>query len=202
MIRFRPMIAPTMVMLSFLALSGCAGAVIGAGASTGVAVAEERGLEGAIDDTKIRVQINDLWFRRDVEMYRKIGLNIHEGRVMLTGVVPVEDARAEAVRLTWQASGVREVYNEISVDPQGEALMDRSRDTWIQQKFSAKLMFDRDIKNINYVTDVVDGVVYLLGVAQNEDEIDRVIAYARDIANVQRVVSHIVLKNDPRRVNR
>ena len=202
MIRFRPMIAPTMVMLSFLALSGCAGAVIGAGASTGVAVAEERGLEGAIDDTKIRVQINDLWFRRDVEMYRKVGLNIHEGRVMLTGVVPVEDARAEAVRLTWQASGVREVYNEISVDPQGEALMDRSRDTWIQQKFSAKLMFDRDIKNINYVTDVVDGVVYLLGVAQNEDEIDRVIAYARDIANVQRVVSHIVLKNDPRRVNR
>jgi osmotically-inducible protein OsmY len=201
-IRIRLVAASMVVAVSALALSGCAGVVIGAGASAGVAAAEERGLEGAIDDTKIRVQINDLWFRRDVEMYRKVGLDIHEGRVMLTGVVPNDEARAEAVRLTWQAAGVREVYNEISVDPQGEALMDRSRDTWIEQKFKAKLLFDRDIKNINYVVNVVDGTVYLMGVAQNQAEIDQVVAYARDIANVQRVVSHIVLKDDPGRVNR
>jgi osmotically-inducible protein OsmY len=60
-------------------------------------------------------------------------------------------------------------------------------------------MFDGHVKNINYTVDVVNGVVYLMGIAQSQDELDRVVAHARDIGNVKRVVSHIVLKNDPHR---
>ena len=101
------------------ALSGCAGAVVGAGATAGVAAAEERGLDGAVDDTKIRAEINHYWFQHDVEMYRKVGLTISEGRVLLTGVVPTDAGRADAVRLAWQAAGVREVINEIAVRPDG-----------------------------------------------------------------------------------
>ena len=71
-------------------LSGCAATVVGAGATAGVAVAEERGIDGAIDDLKIRTEINNLWFQKDVEMYRKVTLNISEGRVMLTGMVATE----------------------------------------------------------------------------------------------------------------
>ena len=100
MTKLRPLLAAALTALSMTALSGCAGTVIGAGTTAGTAAVEERGIEGALDDTKIRVQINDLWFRRDFEMYRKVGLNVYEGRVMLTGVVTTDDARADAVRLT------------------------------------------------------------------------------------------------------
>jgi len=188
-------------MLAAALLTGCAGAVIGAGASAGAAAAEERGLDGALDDTKIRAQIDEAWFRRDFEMYRKVGLTIHGGRVLLTGVVADETARTEAVRLTWQAAGVKEVYNEIEVVPAGQELGDRANDTWIEEKLKAKLLFDKDIRNINYQIDVVNGVVYLMGIAQNDAELDRVIAYARDVAHVKRVVSHVILKTDPRRVS-
>ncbi|MEW5729808.1 MAG: BON domain-containing protein [Pseudomonadota bacterium] len=180
-------------------LSGCAGAVIGAGATAGVAAAEERGLEGAVDDTKIRAEINHYWFQHDVEMYRKVGLTISEGRVLLTGVVPTDGARADAVRLAWQAAGVREVINEIAVRPAGTDLIDDGRDVVISQTLKTRLLFDREIKNINYTVDVVDGVVYLMGIAQSEGELERVIAHARDISNVKRVVSHVRLKDDPRR---
>ena len=39
----------------------------------------------------------------------------------------------------------------------------------------------------------------LLGVAQNQQELDRVLNVARNIANVKRVVNHVLMKDDPRR---
>jgi osmotically-inducible protein OsmY len=198
-IRVRPLLSALLLAALSGAVSGCAATVIGAGATAGVAAAEERGLEGAIDDTKIRVEVNRLWFDRDVEMFRQVTLNISEGRVLLTGVVPGAQARADAVRLTWQVAGVKEVLNEIQVRAGGEAGMDQAHDLWIQQKLKARLLTDGDVKNINYIIDVTDSVVYLLGIAQNSAERDRVVAHARDVRGVKRVINHIRLKTDPRR---
>ncbi|MDO8607526.1 MAG: BON domain-containing protein [Phaeospirillum sp.] len=195
----RPLLNVLLAALLGGAVSGCAATVIGAGATAGVAAAEERGLEGAIDDTKIRVAINHLWFERDIEMYRQVTLNISEARVMLTGVVTTAQARADAAQLSWKATGVREVLNELQVRADGASGMDQANDIWIQQKLKARLLTDSDIKNINYTTDVVDSVVYLLGIAQNNAEIERVIAHARDINGVKRVISHVRLKTDPKR---
>lgn len=199
MTRVRPLL--TMLILAALSatLSGCAATIIGAGATAGVAAAEERGLDGAIDDAKIRVEINHLWFNRDVDMYRQVTLNISEGRVMLTGVVTSDQARADAVRLSWQVAGVKEVLNEIQVHATGEAGMDQANDVWIQQKLKARLLTDTDVKNINYIIDVTDSVVYLLGIAQSSNEMNRVIAHARDVSGVKRVINHIRLKTDSRR---
>jgi len=62
------------------------------------------------------------------------------------------------------------------------------------------LLFDKDVKNVNYVVDVVGGVVYVLGLAQDQSEMDRVIAQAKDITGVKRVVSHVLLKSDLHRI--
>jgi osmotically-inducible protein OsmY len=195
----RPVLTLALVAGVSMALSGCAATVIGAGATAGVAAAEERGLSGAVDDTKIRVEINRLWFDRDVEMFRQVTLNISEGRVLLTGVVTSDQARADAVRLSWQVSGVKEVYNELLVRAAGEPGLDQANDVWIQQKLKARLLTDSEIKNINYIVDVTDSVIYLLGIAQSDAELQRVIAHARDINGVKRVISHVRLKSDPRR---
>ncbi|WP_241911763.1 BON domain-containing protein [Telmatospirillum siberiense] len=178
--------------------SGCVTAVLGGAATVGVGAAEERGLEGAVDDTKIRAEINDLWFRQDFDLYRDVTLTVTEGRVMLTGSVKKPETRVDAVRLAWQAAGVRQVLDEIQVEDKS-GMMDYAGDVWIANKLRTRLMFDSQIKNINYTVDVVNGVVYLMGIAQNQEELDRVIATARDISDVRRVVSHVVLKNDPQR---
>jgi osmotically-inducible protein OsmY len=173
-------------------------AAVGGAATIGVGAAEERGFEGAVDDTKIRASINDLWFRQDFDLYRNVTLTISEGRVMLTGSVKKPETRVDAVRLAWQAAGVRQVNDEIQVEDQS-GMMDYAGDVWIANKLRTQLMFDGQVKNINYTVDVVNGVVYLMGIAQNQGELDRVIAHARDISNVKRVVNHVVLKNDPKR---
>lgn len=192
-------LVPALLMLASAGLlSGCAGAVIGAGATAGVAAAEERGLEGALEDTKIRAAINEAWFRHDVEMFRKVTLTISEGRVLLTGVVPTDANRTDAANLVWQVAGVREVYNEMLVRPEGSALIDDGRDVWIQQELKARLLFDKQIRNINFSVDVTDGTVYLMGIAQSEAELQRVMAYAREISNVRGVITYVRLKGAAR----
>lgn len=193
------MFRPFFVILPILSLlSACAPVVLGAGATVGVAATEERGVEGATDDLKIRAEISELWFRHDATMFHEVDLRVHEGRVMLTGAVQKPEYRVDAVRLAWQAAGVREVLDEIQVT-NSSSFSDYSRDVIIATDLRGRLMFDGQVKNVNYSVEVVNGVVYLMGVAQNQAELDRVIAHARDIRNVKRVVSHVVLKGDPRR---
>lgn len=180
------------------AATGCAPAVIGAAGMAGVAAAEERGLKGAIDDTRIRAEIHHLWFQHDVEMYRKVDLTITEGKVLLTGIVPTPEARVDAVRLAWQAPGVRQVLNEIQVSDQA-SLIDFGRDVLIANTLRTKILFDKDIKNVNYSVDAVNGIVYVMGIAQDQDEMNRVLNHARNLSNVKKVISYVVLKDDPRR---
>lgn len=179
-------------------LSGCVGMVIGAGATAGVAASEERGLEGATQDARIRVEINEAWFRHNVDMYSKVTLAISEGRVLLTGTVPTEQVREDAVRLTWQVAGVREVYNELLVS-ESSGVIDGARDLRIQQEIKSRMLFDKQISNINYTVDVTDGTVYLLGIAQSDTELNRVIGHAREVSAVRNVISYVRQKNDPRR---
>jgi osmotically-inducible protein OsmY len=197
--KFRFAIASILLSASALS-SACTpvGGAVGAGAAVGVAAAEERGVQGVVDDAKIRLEVNRLWLDQDFDLFRKIDLSISEGRVLLTGEVAKPEHRVEAVRLTWQADGVREVINEIKVgDTSG--FKDWKNDVWIATELRSRLMFDKFIRNINYSVDVVNGEVFLTGIAQNQAELNRVIDHARDVPRVKRVVSYVVMKDDPKR---
>jgi osmotically-inducible protein OsmY len=166
------------------------GAVVGAAATTGVAAAQERGIGGAVEDTKIRLRINDKWFQADEVMYRKVSLQVQQGRVLLTGVVPTEEMRDRAVRLAWQAEGVEEVINEIEVGD-GPSVSELARDTWISTRLKGKLLFDEKIDSINYSIETSRQTIYLIGVAQSQAELDRAIAHARSLPYVRGVVSYV-----------
>ncbi len=174
-------------------LSGCAPLVLGgAGATAAVAASEHRGLKGFASDTEIRASINYLWLQHSLDLTNRIGLTISQGRVLLTGRAADAQMRLDAVRLAWQAEGVQEIINEIQVD-HGAGLADSARDTWISTQLRTRITFDGDIHSQNYSIDTVDGVVYLMGVATTQAELDRVIQHARSVANVQRVVNYVRL---------
>ena len=184
-----------------LLLAACSptGVAVGAGATAGVAASEERGLKGAVRDAGIRIEINNLWLDAGLELYQNVSLQIYEGRVLVAGRVPTQAIADEAVRLAWQPDNVREVINEIQVkdDAGVEAF---ARDALINARLDSELLFTTDISSINYSTRAVAGTVYLLGVAQSQAELDRVFQVARNIPDVKAVVSHVLLIDDPRRL--
>jgi osmotically-inducible protein OsmY len=179
-------------------LQGCVGAAVGAGATVATAASEERGLVGAARDTATRAEINTLWLDHSEEMLRRLNLDVVEGRVLVTGIVPTTQMRLDAIRLAWQANGVREVINEIKVSDKG-GISAYARDSWVTAELKARLLFDKKVQSINYSVETVDGTVYLMGIAQNRDELDRVQSYARTLAYVKQVVSYVRMKGDPRR---
>ena len=171
---------------------------VGVAATASTAAMEERGFSAAVGDATIKAELNARFFGQSTDLWEGLSVQVVEGRVLLSGKVREPDMRVSAVRIAWRVDGVREVINEIK-------LTDRSvtgsmaRDTWISTKLKARLLFDRDVLAINYSIVTVGGVIYLMGIAQNQAELDRVINHARDIADVRGVVSYVQLKDDPHR---
>src|SRR6185312_746633 len=119
---------------------------------------------------------------------------VYNGRVLITGRVPNPDWRQEAVKLAWKADGVQEVYDEIEVGPDTH-FMDEARDTVITTRLKNDMVFDQYIRSINYVVTTNDGIVYIIGTARSQQELNRVTDYARNIANVRRVVSYVRIRS-------
>ena len=186
------------LLLAGLALSGCVGVVAGGAATAGVAVAQERSVGAAIDDAAIKFQINQLLFERSEKLFLDVRTSVVEGRVLLTGSVTDPDDRIEAARVTWQSDSVKEVLNEIQITNQA-GIVDYFKDKRIVLQLRFKLITDGAISDINYTIDTVNGVVYLMGIAQDDAELERVTNHARNIAGVTKVISHVRLKDDPRR---
>ncbi|MDY0008918.1 MAG: BON domain-containing protein [Bdellovibrionales bacterium] len=177
-------------------LSGCTGLALGAGATLGVAAAQEGGITGAASDTAIKVQVSEAWFRHDVEMYRRLGVTVKEGRVLITGTLPLPDDRVEAIRLAWQVDGVQQVINEIRVDEQGATIGSYASDAWITGQVKSLLVFDKQIQSVNYTVETVAGTVYLMGIGQNQNELTRAINHARNTRSVKNVVSYVRLRSE------
>jgi len=178
-------------------LSGCepVGIAAGAGATVGVAAAQEGGIRGGVTDAAIRVKITDLWMKHSFDLYRRLSMTVKEGRVLITGTVPDPDMRVDAVRLAWQADGVKQVINEITIDQDG-GVTGYLNDAWITSQLKTYLTIDKYIQSINYSVDTVNGTVYIMGIAQDQKELDRVLDHARNIKYVKNVVSYVRLRGE------
>jgi len=179
-------------LCALLALPACTpiGFVAGSGAALGVGAAREGGLRSTAKDIQIKALISDQWFKYDLNTFSKLNITVNQGRVLLTGVVQNSNDRVEAVRLAWQVEGVDQVINEIRI-ADSEGVSGYVKDQWITTRLRSALTFNKNIQSINYSIDTVNGTVYLMGVAQDETELDHAIEEARVIPNVRQVVSYV-----------
>jgi len=169
---------------------------VGAGTAVGTAAMQEGGITTAAKDTAIKLKISDAWIKYNFDMYRNLNMNVKEGRVLITGVVPNPDMRVEAVRLAWKVDGVKQVLNEINVENNPDTITTLIKDSVITGSLRTKIMFDKHINSINYNVDTNNGNIYLMGVAKDQEELDRVIDYARNTSNVSNVINYVRLKEE------
>jgi osmotically-inducible protein OsmY len=193
----RSILGPSLALVSLFAISGCVAPLMMGAAGTGAVVAsQERSAGSAVDDQVIRGKINKLWLDYDPEMYSHLWLSVQEGRVLVAGKLEKPEQRLAAVRLAWQVDGVKEVANEIQIGERpgfGTYL----KDSWILTQIRSSLTFEPEVSSINISLECVDGVVYVMGVARDSQELKDVISIARGIDGVKRVVSFVRVKDAP-----
>ncbi len=193
-VRIKYSFAAGVALVGLVSLTSCIPAVVGSTAATGGYVAgQERGVQTQLSDTVIRAQIVDKWARFSADMQHQLSISVYDGRVLITGAVSNPEWKTDAVRLAWEVKDVKEVNSEIELAA-NSGLGDTARDELITTRLRSAILFDRDIRSVNYTIDTVNGSVFLSGSARSQAELDKVTNYARNIPNVKRVVSYVRIR--------
>ena len=130
---------------------------------------KEKGIKEAISDGMIDAAINKEFLNHDINMFLNIKIEVVEGRVLLTGSVKKKKHRLNAIKLAWKVLGVREVINEIDVTKKG-GIKQYLIDVKIKTQMRYKIITDKKISSINYNFEVVNGNLYIIGIAKNKKE--------------------------------
>ena len=186
-----------MVVLLGLSLSGCVGAVAGVGAAAVAAGNTEKGLGTSISDGVIRVKLADRFLQADASLFTNVSVSVNDGAVLLTGAVEQPEHKVEATQLAWQTRGVIEVINEIEVSDKS-SIKDIAKDLAAAAQLRAKLIAEQGVSSINFSVDVVNGTVFLTGIASSEEEMNTVVALARELRFATNVVNYIRISDDDR----
>lgn len=185
------------ILLCGAFLSACApvGMLIGAGAMAGTAAMEERGIGQSAEDLRINTEIQGHWMDYSFDMFQQLNITVREGRVLVVGFVKTPEDRLEAIKRIWRVPGVVEVINEIRIDDGTGGIDTLAQDTAAATEIKARMTLDKNIYAINYAVDVVRGVVYIMGIAQNEAELTRVIALCKGLEYVKQVKQYARIKS-------
>ena len=159
---------------------------------------KEKGIKEAISDGMIDASINKEYLNHDINMFLNVEIEVVEGRVLLTGSVKKPKHRLDAIKLAWKVLGVREVINEIDVTEKG-GIKQYLIDVKIKTQLRYKVIADKEISSINYNFEAVNGNLYIIGISKNKKELKKVVGHANDIKGVLKVVSHVIMSDDPRR---
>lgn len=186
-----------LLMTSMLALSACAPAIVGVGTAAVAASSTEKGFSTSVADGVIKTKLSDKFLRTDVELVEKVSIAVNEGAVLLTGTISTQEKKINATRLAWEIKGVREVVNEVNVTDSA-SLKTRAKDFAAAAQLRLKIIGDGEVSSLNFSIDVVDGVVYLSGVAASEEERARIIELAQELPFAKKVVDYIILSSDRR----
>lgn len=177
-------------------LQGCAPVAVFGGASTlGMSATEERGIGGIIDDAAIKAEVNANWWDFDPVLSESVEISVREGRVLLTGAVDTPQRQIDAVRLVWKVEGVKEVIDEMLVGD-GAGIGGYAGDSWTTTKLKAELLFEPEVRSSNYNVKTYAGKVYLIGIAQDQQELDRVLEIASHLDGVKEVVNYMRLRDE------
>ena len=191
-----PLIA-SVLLLCALALSGCAGAVVGVGTAAVAASTTEKGFSTSVSDGVIFTKLKDRFIQQNASLLTLADVSVNDGAVLFTGKVKTPEDKIQATRLAWEIKGVREVVNELQVTDTS-SVKDIAKDLAASATLRGKMIADKDISSLNFSIDVVNGIVYLSGVASTPEEMDKVISHAENLRFAQEVVNYIILAQDQR----
>lgn len=156
-------------------------------------------------DAWVTAKIQAKYFVDDEVKGRNIDVDTRDGAVTLKGAVATEAERRQAIALARNTDGVRDVTDELRIDPalRGDRETDAGRagaatvierpDVWITTKIQAQYFIDQDVKGRHIDVDTTEGVVTLKGTVENEQQKQQAEQIARDTEGVKRVQNQLTV---------
>ena len=183
---------PVFILLSLFFFSACSfiGTAYNVGSKVGAVVMDERELEDDWNDTKINMTIRNNFLRDKINYVLDVEITVFEGEVMLNGAIPTIEDMERIVEIAWEIPAVTKVYNHIRLE-QPATLADTAEDALIASSIRTQLTMTSGITSVNYKITVDDGVLYMMGIAKNNEELQMVMDIIHATDGIEKVVSHV-----------
>jgi osmotically-inducible protein OsmY len=174
-----------LAILTLPVLHGCAAVALGAAATGGYLVGEDRRTVGTLaEDQSIEMKAG----ARIGQAYPSAHVNStsYNRMALLTGEVPDAAAKAEIEKIARSVENVRGVYNELQVAG-SSSLSARANDSYVTSKVKARFVDAQRFNPVHVKVVTENGTVYLLGIVSRK-EANEATELARTTAGVMKVV--------------
>ncbi len=191
---------PLVWLLAGVPLAGCAVAAIGTAGAVGITTVQERTMGEALDDANASTQIKTKLLAESTERFGEVDVEVTGGLVLLSGRVMAPEDRTFAEGVAWSSALIRDVANEIKVEPPG-GFVANIADEIITGRVRARLIGSSTVKSVNFNIETYNGVVYLMGIARSPEELRAAAEEASVVGGVKQVVSYVRVREPVVRPN-
>jgi osmotically-inducible protein OsmY len=174
-----------------LSIAGCTTVT-----TAGVTKGDERNLARSVNDVSAERVIKARMRRAEGFKLKGVNVDVREGIVLLAGNAPRQEDRIEAERIAWSAPRVERVGNEIQMQGK-KGFMRNTKDSLLTTSVKTRLTADKYVKSRNINVESHEGVVYLLGVARNQAELERAAQIASETRGTREVISYVKVAGIP-----
>ena len=188
------------ILISFISLifSGCVGISSKGIFGTGVSIAfDPRSLGTQIDDSVMQKNLTARLALRDKNHLISLSTKVLDGRIFLTGKVDDPEEKLQVTKLAWETKGVRSVKNDIKLKEDFN-FKKSAKDLLITSQLRAALIFNKKIKATNYQIDTYKKKIFIYGISLTGSERKEVISEAKEVLDVEEVITSIVLAEELR----
>ena len=187
-----------LILISFIILTSCVGYSSTGILGTGVSIAlDPRSLGTQIDDSIMQQNLRAKLLSADKGYIITVKTKVLDGRIFLTGKVNSVEDKLKITKLAWEIKGARSVKNDLKIKE--EFNFKRSaKDLLLTSQLRAALIANKKVKSVNYNIDSYKKKIYIYGIAQNDNERDEVTREAKQILDVEDVITSIFLVDDLR----
>ena len=149
----------------------------------------------ALDDATSSSEIKTKLIRADRKKFGEVDVEVANGLVLLSGRVNSQEDKIYAERVAWSSSRILDVANELKI--QGpSSFMEGLSDSVITSRVRSALVGSKTVRSVNFNIETYDGVVYLMGIARSQKELEQAAEKASFVPGVKEVVSYVQLTNN------
>jgi osmotically-inducible protein OsmY len=177
-------------------LSGCIGSSTTGVFGTGVSVAfDPRTLGTQIDDSIMQKNLQARLALTEKKYLIQLSVKVLDGRIFLAGKVNEPEEKLKITKIAWETNGARSVKNNIAIK-QKFSFKNTAIDILITSQLRAAMILNRNVKSANFNIDTINKKTYVFGIAHTENEKSEIIKEAKEIVDLEELVTSILMISD------
>ena len=184
------------ILFFILLLTSCVGSSTSGVFGTGVSIAlDPRTLGTQIDDSIMQKNLQARLALTEKKYLIKVSVKVLDGKIFLGGKVDEPEEKLKITKMAWETKGARSVKNNIAIK-QKFSIKNIAIDVLITSQLRTALILNKNVKSANFNIDTINQKTYVFGIAHTEDEKKEIIQEAKQIVDLEELVTSILMISD------